>query len=82
MEDLKERLATATTTALAVSANFYPEDTPKGFIEITLAVPEGAAFGAGLFELRFLRLLTPEERATRNGPYAALSHRPKEATDD
>ncbi len=72
VSSLVERLETETTVGLAVKADFYPENTPRGFIEVTLAVPEGCAFGSGLFELRFLRTLTPEERASEKSSYAAI----------
>lgn len=58
---------------MAVTANFYPEDTPRGFVEWTFAAPDTAPFGAGLYELRFLRLLTDEERATQASQYAAIA---------
>ena len=73
--DLVERLEGARTVVMAVSADFYPEDTPKGFVEWTFAAPAEAPFGAGLYELRFVRLLTDEERATRDGQYEALRAR-------
>lgn len=56
--------------AMSAVADFEPEDTPDGFIEWTFVLPRSVEVGAGLYEIRHLRCLTPEERADS---YAALS---------
>jgi len=58
---------------MSAVANFEPEDTPKGFIEWTFVLPRSVEVGAGLYEIRFLRCLTPEERASEASSFAALT---------
>lgn len=53
---------------VALSADFQPEDYP-GLIEHTYLSLPGGQLGAGLFELRFLRILAPDERGS---PIVAL----------
>ena len=49
------------------SADFYPAESPDGpgrtCITWTFAADRKTAVGAGVYELRFVRILTPEERA-------------------
>jgi hypothetical protein len=52
-------------TAIASSADFYPEDGPPGFVEWTFLVPAKCEFGAGVYEIRFVRALTEAERKQR-----------------
>lgn len=53
---------------VALSADFQPEDYP-GLIEHTYLSLPGGQLGAGLFELRFLRVLSPDESGS---PIVAL----------
>ena len=60
---------------VSATADFYPEDAPEGFFEWTFLVPRTAGVGAGLYELRFVRALTPEELAARD--YRAATGAPQ-----
>lgn len=60
--------------ALAVSADFEPQDTPDGFVEWTFAVRNSVPFGAGLYEIRHVRYLAEGER---DNPHHALPAAPQ-----
>lgn len=64
----------AATKAVALSANFEPEDGPSGFIEWTFLVPATSEIGAGVFEISFDRLLSAAER---EGDLSGLLGQPK-----
>lgn len=57
---------------LAVSADFSPEYTARGFVELTLAVPKTVSICVGLFEVRFLRALTEDEQSHDHAQYEAI----------
>lgn len=57
---------------IALSADFEPEDWP-GMTTMTFLANETGSFGAGLFEVRFVRTLTAEERAGTDAMLAAIA---------
>jgi hypothetical protein len=46
---------------ISATADFEPEHGPDGMIEWTFLAPKTAEVGAGAYELRFVRTLSPAE---------------------
>lgn len=59
--------------ALSFTADFEPEGVDDDLVTWTFLVPKASAeIGAGIFELRLIRVLTPDER---DQPVAAVLSR-------